>query len=197
MNRSGIRWAGLWAAAAGILLAACAGPQVMNVTYELPPVPVQEPGRAVAISFEDARRETAFLAPSARRELEWFADAFSLTVYHLGRSELRGAYEAGPLFRALLRERLAAAGIRTAAGSSEEVRLVLKEFRLDYGERKFKGATAFEVILMRSGEVVRRQSVTGSAERSRIMARSDAEKTVGDLVSEAFNKLDVAALLAP
>jgi hypothetical protein len=180
-----------------MLLSACAGSQVMNVTYELPPTPVPASGRAVTIAFEDARRDTAFLAPSARRELEWFADVFALTVYRLGRSELRGAYEAGPLFRALLRERLEAAGIRTAAGAPEEVRLVLKEFRLDYGERKFKGAAAFEVILVRSGEVVRRQSVNGSAERSGIMARSDAEKTVGDLVSEAFNKLDVAALLAP
>lgn len=187
---------GLWLAALAAVLGACAGSQVMNVVYQLPPVPAEASGRAVAIAFEDARRDPAFLTPAARRELEWFADVFSLTVYGFGRSELRGAFEAGPLFRAILRERLEAAGVRTAADAPEEVRLILKEFRLDYGDRKFTGAAAFDVVLTRAGEVVRRQSVNGSAERTRILARSDAEKTVGDLVSEAFNKLDLAALLS-
>jgi hypothetical protein len=38
------------------------------------------------------------------------------------------------------------------------------------------------------------QTINGSAERTFIMGRSDADKVVGELVSDTINKLDVALL---
>jgi hypothetical protein len=185
--------------AIGLLLAACASPNVLNVNYQLPPPPAERLNRTAVVAFEDARRESAFLTPSARGELEGFSNVFALTVSGPGgRSELRGAYETGSLFKEMLRERLEISGVKTSGGAAGavEVRLVLKEFRLDYADRKFIASTAYDVALMRGGETLGRQSVDGSAERLRIVAKTDAEKTIGDLVSETLNKLDVKGLFA-
>jgi hypothetical protein len=189
----------LLGAACVALMMACAGASVLNVNYQLPPPPATRLERTAAVSFEDGRRSAAFLTPAARSELEAFSEVFALTVSGYGRSELKGAYEAADLFKALLRERLQASGVRIAAGGAAapaEVRLVLKEFRLDYADRKFIASTEYDVLLLRSGEILGRQSVNGSAERMRLVAKKDAESTIGDMLSETLNKLDVPALFA-
>jgi hypothetical protein len=43
--------------------------------------------------------------------------------------------------------------------------------------------------------LVAKESVNGSAERLKVMGKSDAEKILGELVSDMVNKLDVAKLL--
>jgi hypothetical protein len=43
--------------------------------------------------------------------------------------------------------------------------------------------------------VIAKESVNGSAERLRVMGKSDAEKILGELVSDMANKLNVTKLL--
>ena len=184
--------------AIGILTAACASSNVMNVQYQLPALaggPIQ---RSVVIVFEDDRKSSAFLTRSAREELEGFSDVYALTVSRPGRgSELKGAYPLGPLFTEILRYRLEDSGVKVVppgANADAELNLVLKEFQLDFGDRKWSASVAYETRLLKNGTLLSMQAVTGNAERVMFMKKADAEKVVGELVSDAINQMDLTGL---
>ncbi len=190
---------------AALLVAACATSNVLSVNYLLPARSNEIPGRSVAIAFEDARKDGAFLSPSARQELEGFTNVYALTVSKPGRSgELKGAYALGPLFTEILRYRLEDAGVKVRLedagvkvlppGGGVQFKLVLKEFRMDYGDRKWSATVAYDARLLRNGTLLSQQTVNGSAERVVLMKKTDAEKVLGELVSDTVNQMDLAAL---
>jgi hypothetical protein len=180
------------------LAAACASSNVLNVKYQLPPHAGISAARTVAIAFDDERKTEAFLTPSARNELKDFTGVFALTVTPAGGSgELKGAYTLDSLFREILRYRLENAGVRVAApgaAAEAEVMLVLNEFQLDFGDRKWSTLVAYRAQLMRGGAMLSQQTVNASAERVFLTGKRDADRVVGELLSDAINKLDVALL---
>jgi hypothetical protein len=180
------------------MAAACASSNVLSVKYQLPPPSGETLARSVTIAFTDDRRSDAFLTPSARNELEGFAGVYALTVTKPGGSgELQGAYPVGMLFQEVLRYRLESAGVKVVPPGTKadvELKLVLKEFQLDFGDRKWSAAVAYTAQLLRNATLVSQQTITGSAERTFLMGKSDADKVVGELVSDTINKLDVALL---
>jgi len=188
---------GAWVAF-GILAAACASSNVMNVQYQLPALAGGPIPRSVVVVFEDARKNRAFLTPSAREELEGFSDVYALTVSKPGRgNELRGAYPLGPLFTEILRYRLEDSGVKVmppGANADAELNVVLNEFQLDFGDRKWSASVAYETRLLKNGTLLSMQAVTGNAERVMFMKKADAEKVVGELVSDAINQMDLTGL---
>lgn len=188
---------GAWVALA-VLAAACASSSVLNLQYQLPAQPGVSIPHSVVIVFQDARKNSAFLTPSAREELEGFADVYALTVSKRGRSgELKGAYPLGPLFTEILRYRLEDSGVKVmppGANADVEFNLVLNEFQLDFGDRTWSASVAYQARLLKNGSQLSMQAVNGSAERVMIMKRADAEKVVGELVSDTINQMDLAGL---
>jgi hypothetical protein len=188
---------GAWVAF-GVLAAACATSSVMNVQYQLPALAGGPIPRSVVIVFEDARKNSAFLTPYAREELEGFTDVYALTISRPGRgAELKGAYRLAPLFTEILRYRLEGSGVKVvpAGGRADaEFNLTLNEFRLDFGDRKWSAAIAYEARLLKNGALLSMQAINGSAERMMIFKKEDAEKVVGDLVSDTINQMDLAGL---
>ena len=184
--------------AIGILAAACASSNVMNVQYQLPAVAGGPIPRSVVIVFDDARKNSAFLTRSARAELEGFSDVYALTVSRPGRgSELKGAYPLAPLFTEILRYRLEDSGVKvvpSGANADAELNLVLKEFQLDFGDRKWSASVAYETRLLKNGTLLSMQAVKGNAERVMFMKKADAEKVIGELVSDAINQMDLTGL---
>jgi hypothetical protein len=178
--------------------AACATSNVLGVNYQLPARPSEPIPRSVAIVFEDARKDSALLSRSAREELEGFTNVFALTVSKPGRSgELKGAYPLGPLFTEILRYRLEDAGLKvlpSSAGADAQFTFVLKEFQMDFGDRKWSAAVAYEARLVKNEALLSRQTVNGSAERVMWMKKADAEKVIGELMSDTINQMDLAAL---
>jgi hypothetical protein len=181
-----------------LMAAACAASNVLSVNYLLPARSGEAIARSVVIGFEDARRDTSFLSPSAREELEGFTSVYALTVSKPGRgSELKGAYALGPLFTEILRYRLEDAGVKvlpSGAGADAQFTFVLKEFKMDFGDRKWIATVAYEGRLLKNGVLLSQQAVNGSAERLMLMKKADAEKVIGELVSDAVNQMDLAAL---
>ncbi len=183
---------------AALTATACASSSVLSVAYHLPPRPVERLSRVVTLEVADERPNKAFLTPSAAAELEGFTNVYALAVSPYGGSgDLKGAYEVGPLFRELMKYRLENAGITVAAAGAKadaQVKFVLREFRMDYGDRKWAVFTGYDALVLREGGPAAKQAINGSAERLRIMGKTDAEKVIGELVSDALNRLDVAAL---
>jgi hypothetical protein len=176
----------------------CAASNVLGVNYQLPSPAAGPLGRSATIAFSDERQSTEFLTRDARNELEGFTGVYALTVSEPGRGgELKGAYPLDALCKEVMRYRLENAGLRVLAppaAADAEIRLVLKVFRLDFGDRKWTSTIDYEAQLVKNGSVVSRQVVNGSAERMMFMKKADAEKVVGELLSDAVNKLDVALL---
>jgi hypothetical protein len=188
---------GRWIAM-GMLAAACAASNVLSVQYQLPARPSEPIPRSVTLSFEDGRKTDAFLTPMARDELENFSNVFALTVSKRGGSgELKGAYELAPLFREILRVRLENAGLKVVAPGAKadaEFKFELKEFKLDFGDRKWTTVVAYNALLLRDGSLLAKQAVNGSAERVKVIGKTDAEKVLGELLSDTINQMDLAAL---
>jgi len=189
---------GMGLLAIGILTGACASSNVMNVQYQLPALAGGPIPHSVVIVFEDARKNSAFLTQSAREELEGFSDVYALTVSRPGRgNELKGAYPLAPLFTEILRYRLEDSGVKVmppGASADAELKLVLNEFQLDFGDRKWSASVAYEARLLKNGTLLSMQGVTGSAERVMFMKKADAEKVVGELVSDTINQMDLTGL---
>jgi ABC-type uncharacterized transport system auxiliary subunit len=181
-----------------VLLAGCASTNVLSVNYQLPPRAGEPLTRSVALVFADERRNDAFLTPDARKELEEFAGAYALTVSRAGQSgELLGAYPLDGLFKEVFRHRLENAGLKVAAAGAKadaEMRLMLKQFQLDFGDRKWTSIIDYEAQLLKNGTVLSRQTVNGSAERMMFIKKADAEKVISELMSDAVNKLDLSLL---
>ncbi|MGE5255540.1 MAG: hypothetical protein ACM3KE_02655 [Hyphomicrobiales bacterium] len=182
----------------GILTAACAASNVLSVHYQLPARPSNPiPGR-VTLAFEDDRKTDAFLTPMARDELENFSNVFALTVSKRGGSgELKGAYELAPLFSEMLRVRLENAGLNVVAPGTKadaEFKFELKEFKLDFGDRTWTATVAYDALLFKNGSMLAKQAVNGSAERVKVIGKTDAEKVLGELLSETINRMDLAGL---
>jgi hypothetical protein len=53
---------------------------------------------------------------------------------------------------------------------------------------------SYQAGLSKNSGQVAKESVNGSAERLKVMGKSDAEKILGELVTDMVNKLDVANL---
>jgi len=189
---------GMGLLAIGILTGACASSNVMNVQYQLPALAGGPIPHSVVIAFEDARKNSAFLTQSAREELEGFSDVYALTVSRPGRGNaLKGAYPLAPLFTEILRYRLEDSGVKVmppGASADAELKLVLNEFQLDFGDRKWSASVAYEARLLKNGTLLSMQGVTGSAERVMFMKKADAEKVVGELVSDTINQMDLTGL---
>ena len=189
---------GMGLLAIGILTGACASSNVMNVQYQLPALAGGPIPHSVVIVFEDARKNSAFLTQSAREELEGFSDVYALTVSRPGRgNELKGAYPLAPLFTEILRYRLEDSGVKVmppGANADAELKLVLNEFQLDFGDRKWSASVAYEARLLKNGTLLSMQGVTGNAERVMFMKKADAEKVVGELVSDTINQMDLTGL---
>jgi hypothetical protein len=182
----------------GLLAAACASSNVLNVQYQLPALAAGPIPRNVVIAFEDARKNSDFFTPAARQELEGILNVYALTISKPGQTpELKGAYPLGPLFSEILRYRLEDSGAKVmppGAAADAEVKLVLNQFRLDFDDRKWNASVAYDARLLKNGTLLSRQTISGSAERIMLMKKTDAEKVIGELVSDAINQLDLMAL---
>jgi hypothetical protein len=52
----------------------------------------------------------------------------------------------------------------------------------------------FEARLMKEGELLASQTISGQAERLKVLGRRDADKVMGEIFSDVVNRLDVPRL---
>ena len=191
----------LFAAAACILLiltGACSSKPFLVVNYQLPAPTDTLADKEVSQAIIDMRQTKAFLTESAKKSLREFDETFSLVVLKEdGSGNLLGIYEVEALIAEIFKQRLINLGLQVSAptGQTEyELKINLKEFKLDLVGRKWIINMGFQAHLLKNGRLRARESVNGSAERIKVMARSDAEKLLGELVTDMVNKLDLVKL---
>ena len=180
------------------LLLACASKPFLKVQYQLPSPSTELTGERLNLQISDNRSDTAFLSSNAQKSLKDFNDTYSLVVLQAdGSGNLLGAYDLNSLWRELFKQRLQNEGV-TVSSSSENTKasleIQIKAFKLDIVGRKWMLQMSYQAGLSINNTLRARESVNGSAERLKLMGKSDAEKIMGELVTDMVNKLDVAQL---
>jgi hypothetical protein len=182
-----------------VFLSACASKPFLEVQYQLPSASQALAGERVALAISDRRNDDAFLSSSAKESIKNFNGTYALVVLRDdGSRHLTGAYDLDSLLKEIFRHRLENEDVEviaTADKAGAGLEIHLKEFRLDIVDRKWVLRMGYQAELSKNGGLVAKESVNGSAERLKVMGKSDAEKILGDLVTDMVNRLDVAKML--
>ncbi len=189
------------AAAACILLiltGACSSKPFLIVHYQLPSPTDTLAGKKVSQVIIDTRQNKAFLSESAKKSFREFGETFSLVVLKEdGSGNLLGIYEVDALIDELFKQRLNNLGLQVSAPANQteyELKIKLKEFKLDLAGRKWILNMSYQASLLKNGRLLAMESVNGSAERLKVMAKNDAEKLLSELMTDMVNKLDLVKL---
>ena len=178
---------------------ACSSKPFLKVQYQLPSQSNALEGKMVNLAVSDMRAKKALLTENARTSLKDFNGTFSLVVLSAdGSGNLVGAYDLVSLLTEVFQQRLKNEGIQTTAVADSalpELKIEIAEFQLDYSKRKWITRMNYQASLLDSGRLLSKESVSGEAERLKVWGKSDAEKILGELLSDTVNKLNLARLL--
>lgn len=182
-------------AAALLFAAGCAGRTYLNVGYTLPAAEPVLAGRAVALEVRDLRSRGATLTPAAAEVLKGFRDRYVLVPSGGGRSP--GTHDLANLFAEAFRRRLTAMGAVVAEAKTPGMplmRVEISDFLVDTADRRWTVRAACRAVLTRDNGAFADETVTGSAERLRVLGRDGSDDLVGELFTDIVNRLDIAAL---
>jgi len=181
-----------------VFVIACASKPFLKVQYQLPSSSTALTGETIALTISDRRKDAAVLGSNAKKSIKNFNGTYSLVVLRDdGSGNLIGAYDLDSLLKEIFKQRLENEGgqvLATAENANASLEIQLKEFKLDIVDRKWMLRMKYQADLSKDNRIFAKESVDGSAERLKVMGKSDAEKVLGELVSDMVNKLDVAKL---
>lgn len=188
----------LIAMAVAVLTSACASKPFLKVQYQLPSSSTALTGESLSLAISDRRNDDAFLSANASKSLKNFNGIYSLVVLRDdGSGNLIGAYDFDSLLREIFKQRLENEGLQVITGADNadaSLEIIVKEFKLDLAGSKWLLRMSYQAGLSRNSGILAKESVNGSAERLKVMGKSDAEKILGELVTDIVNKLNVTGL---
>jgi hypothetical protein len=177
---------------------ACTSKPFLKVQYQLasPSSTLEE--KKVALAVSDIRGKEAVLTENARKSLKNFNGTFSLVVLREdGSGNLIGVYDLVSLLTEVIQQRLKNEGIQAAAVADNalpELKIEITEFQLDFTDRKWIASMGYRASLLDNGSLLSKESVSGEAERLKVMGKSGAEKILSELLTDTVNKLNLARL---
>ncbi len=182
----------------GISVGACYNNSYINIKYQLPPTSDQLTGKTVFLEFKDMRTDKAFLSETAKKDFKNFADLFSLHLANENKNvELMGGFNVEALFKEALKKRLGSIGVNVTSERKEEMpvmELALNKFYLDYRKRKWITDISFQVRLIKDKSNTAIETISGTSESIKILGRKNAERYLGEIFTDSFNKLNIAKL---
>ena len=182
----------------GLTGACTAEKPFLIVDYQLPASSQALEGKRLSLAVNDIREDKTFLSENAKKSLRTFNDTYSLVVLKEdGSGNLTGIYDLNALLAEIFKQRLASMGIQVAPSvesSDYELEIKLKEFKLDLANRKWVASMIYQADLVKDGSVRAMETISGSAERLKVMTKNDAEKVLSELLTDMANKLDLTRL---
>ena len=176
----------------------CASKNFLVINYQLPGEPQSLKEDSVSLVFKDSREDPAMVTKSAKMALKDFSGNFTLIVSQENKNDrLVGAFGLHSMMKQIFKHRLENAGIQVA--SEEESRetvmeIILKTFKLDFVERKWIINMSYQANLVRQNRFIAGETITGSAERLRVLSTKDAEMMVSELITDVVNRLNLDEL---
>ncbi|MGD9058670.1 MAG: hypothetical protein PVF38_21185 [Desulfobacterales bacterium] len=179
----------------------CTSKNYLVVHYQLPSETLTARETQISLIFKDQRVEQAVVTESAKKALKDFEGNFALIVATDNQNErLMGAFSLSSMMKTIFKQRFENAGIRVSPETESQptaVEIILKEFKLDLVERKWVVQITYQANLLEQNRFVSGQTITGNAERLRVVGSKDAEKVIGELITDAVNRLNLDELFQP
>ncbi len=176
----------------------CASKNFLVINYQLPQEPQIPKEASVSLVFKDSREEPAIVTKSAKMALKDFSGNFTLIVAQENKNgRLVGAFGLRSMIKQIFKHRLENAGIEVASEEESRetvVEIILKAFKLDLVERKWVIHMTYQANLLRQNRFIAGETITGSAERLRVVGSKDAELIVGELITDVVNRLNLREL---
>lgn len=176
----------------------CASKNFLVVNYQLPGEPQLLAEPSVSLVIKDSRKDPAVVTRTAKTVLKDFHGNFALIVDRENEnSRLVGAFSLQSLIRELFKHRLENAGVRVASEEESRemvVEIILETFKLDLVERKWVIDMTYQANLLKQDRFIAGETITGSAERLRVAGSKEAEKVIGELITDVVNRLNLNAL---
>ena len=179
-------------------ITSCASIPQLKVRYQLPPKSERLKGRKVVLMVKDARPKAVIVGNGAKEDFENFPGTISLSIARQNEPGLSiGLYDPPDLLKEGLRRKLENEGMELVSGQTlgePELLIVLNEFLLDLVDRTWMVKMAYEAKLLKAGKVLVTRTVSGQAERFKLIGRDEADRAVGEIFTDMINRLDVLGL---
>ena len=176
----------------------CVSKNFLVVNYQLPAEPEIPGETSVSLVFKDSREDPAIVTKSAKKALKDFSGNFALIVARENKNNrLVGAFSLHSMISEIFKHRLENAGVRVASEEESRgtvVEIILKAFKLDLVERKWVINITYQANLVKQNRFIAGETITGSAERLRVVGSKDAERVVGELITDVVNRLNLSEL---
>ena len=194
------KYALIWLSILALMAAnfwSCAPSNLLRVHYQLPTKSDSLAGKQILLTFTDAREQKTILSESAQEDLSDFSGGFTLVVVQdSGDEKLLGAYDLLALLKEAFKQRIEQSGLQVTEKIQlkHQIEFVLNRFVLDLKDRKWILTMSYQTILKENGDLVLSESISGTAERVKLVGSRDAEKLISELISDTINKVDITKL---
>jgi hypothetical protein len=152
----------------------------------------------LVLVVEDVRSTKEIIAKGAEEEFQNFPGSVTLRISHPKEPAVTvGLYDPPTLVQEAFQRRLQNLGVTVAhAEDPDEIHLkiLLEEFRLDLADRYWVAALRYEARLEKDGKMFAGQSVSGSAERLKVLGRKGADEVTSQVVTDTVNRLEIERL---
>ena len=182
-------------------LSACASRSYIKVNYQLPDNIPDKPAKTeIRLSVADQRDNPNPLSVTARKKLKNFHESYMLIMAPKGEDlPVEGVYDLKTLFEKVFRKRLDQMGIRVVDSTSLQIpklEVAVTLFQLDLRDYKWHFKMGYDARLVKDGNVLIKQTISGKAERVDVPGMDDAGTAVSEVYADLINQLDLAVLLS-
>jgi hypothetical protein len=182
-------------------LSACASRSYIKVNYQLPvTIPAKPAVTKIQLKVVDQRNDPDPLSITAREKLRDFQESYMLIMAPKGKDlPVEGVYDLKTLFEKVFRKRLDQMGIQVIDSTSLQIpklEVAVTLFRLDLRDYKWHFKMGYAARLVKNGNVLVKQTISGQAERVDVPGMDDAGTTVSEVYADLINQLDITALLS-
>ena len=181
-------------------LSACTSLPYIKVNYQLPDKMPDKPAvTKIQLSVVDQRTNPDPLSITARDKLKDFHESYMLIMAPNGKDfPVEGVYDLKTLFEKVFRKRLDQMGIQVVDSTSLQIpklEVTVTLFQLDLRDYKWYFKMGYAARLVKDGNVLVIQTISGQAERVDVPGMDDSGTTVSEVYADLINQLDIAALL--
>ncbi|MFH1480188.1 MAG: hypothetical protein ABIG67_02885 [Pseudomonadota bacterium] len=181
-----------------MLMSSCAKIPVLNATYRLPLEADLLRGKTLSLALEDMRTEKDFLGKGAKEDFQSFPGNISFSLARGTDPGFKiGPYSPPLLLQEAFKRRLENGGAKVLSeseGAKVGLVIVLKEFYLDLVDRKWKVYMDYEGKLVKERKALSKQSISGQAERLKLLGTGEADKVMGEILTDMVNQLNIRRL---
>jgi len=182
-------------------LSACASRPYMKVNYQLPDKIEDKPAiTEIQLSVVDQRANPNPLSLTAREKLKDFHDSYMLIMAPKSEdAPIAGIYDLRTLFETVFRKRLDQMGIQVVDSTSLQIpklEVAVTLFQLDHRDHKWHFRMSYDIRLLKDGNALVKQTISGEAERVDVPGMDDSGTTVSEVYADLINQLDISALLS-